>query len=298
MEKRFILFLGFAVFLILFSFSFFAENESVVAVDIEINISNSSNISYNPGDIFMTNFIPKYFKLGDVQFNIQILNNKNESLSNIMAFISGKGYSTYDIVPIDYLKSGEKDYIFVNGNFKESGNITLTIKIDKSVFYQNVSVSGNSVEVDKMDEERKKALESLNLQITDLELKYNQLDDELSEKKDSSYDVSKVNLDDLKSFIRQTKISIIGEDVESAKKSLAIAIDEYNDQKNKLDKVTKISLLTRLKDNAVLFSALAGALIMFFTLSELLRKKGQGVFSGVSSIGKKVVGNGRKKKKR
>ena len=95
------------------------------------DVSNETIIE----DITITNFIPKEFKLGDGQFSIQVQNNKNETLDYIIAIVSGKGFSTYETIPIDVLDSGDKSYIIISGNFKEAGNINLTIKINREFFY-------------------------------------------------------------------------------------------------------------------------------------------------------------------
>lgn len=66
-------------------------------------------------------------------------------------------------------------------------------------------------------------------------------------------------------------------------------------KKNKLDSAETISILTRLKENAVFFSAIAGAIITFFALSELLRRKGEGI---VQNMHKSKEDKSNKKKKK
>jgi len=89
-----------------------SQNISVNSTTEFVNLSNLSIMR----DIEITKFFPKEVKLGDVQFNIQIKNNLDETLENVFAIVSGKGFSTYDVVPIDSLEPFGKDYIFVNGN--------------------------------------------------------------------------------------------------------------------------------------------------------------------------------------
>ena len=55
-------------------------------------------------DYDLTNFIPKEFKLGESQLNIQLQNTGTTELKNLLAFVSGKGFSTSDITPIDILR--------------------------------------------------------------------------------------------------------------------------------------------------------------------------------------------------
>jgi hypothetical protein len=299
MKKR-ILLLGIQIFLIILAVSPVFSKSAVGSSELNVSINDSQNSSVILilTDVSVKNFIPKEFKIGDVQFNIQILNNKNSTINNVMAFISGRGYSTYNVVEIPSLGAGEKDYVFVNGNFRESGNITLTIKIGNEIFYQNVSVYSNeNIDLIAKELEKKAILANLSMQLKEMEEKYSQLDDEFSSKKENSYDVSQINLDELRRFLREARINIIEENIDATKKNLEFAESEYKYQKNKLDKSKKISFITQIKDNAILFSAIAGALIMFFTLSELLKKKGEGIVSSVGSIGKRVVSGKKRARK-
>ncbi len=280
----------FAVLIIFVCLSYIsANNQNYAGIGIDVNISNSSNGYYRDSgsrNVEIRNFIPKEFKSGDVQFNIQIYNKQNNSLSNVIAFVTGEGYSTYDVFPIENLGSGEKDYVFVNGNFKKTGNITLTIWIEGDIFYQDVRVISDSDldEKQKAEEQRKEILLNLSDTLGDLEQNYNALEDELSSKSDNNYDVSRINLDDLKRILRDTQLNILTENIGEARINLNLAQQEYNDQKNNLGRTSKIPFIQRTKDYAVLFSAIAGALIMFFTLSEMLRRRGESVFSTVGRI--------------
>ena len=264
-----------------------------VGVNVSINMNDSENetgLDVNPNSrVMINNFMPKNFKLGDVQFNIQVINNQNNTLNNVFAFVSGKGYSTYDVFPIQSLGPGEKDYIFVNGNFKEAGNITLTINIGSDIFYQNVSVSSDQKADDAAtaEQQRKEILFNLSNDLKDLDEKYNVLADELSNKTNDNYDTSSVNLADLKKYLMTAESDILIENIGDANVNVNLAKQEYTDQKSSLDRAKTIPLIQRTKDYAVLFSAIAGALIMFFTLSELLRRKGESVASLVKFKAKK-----------
>lgn len=266
----------------------------------EINLTNEENnlASISSGEIIIKNFIPKQFKIGDVQFNIQVLNNANYTLNNIISLVSGEGYSTYDVTPIESLESREKDYIFVNGNFRKAGNITLIIRINGDVFYQNVSVVSNEDmdEKQKAEEQRKAILLNLSASLQELEQKYNLLEDEISSKSEDNYDVSKINLDDLRRIIRDARLDILMENIGGAKINLNLAQQEYSDQKNNLSRAKKIPFIQRTKDFAIIFSAIAGALIMFFTLSELLRRQGENVFSTMGRI-VRLKKDGKKRKR-
>jgi len=51
-----------------------------------------------------------------------------------------------------------------------------------------------------------------------------------------------------------------------------------------MSNLSKVSLAAKLKDNAVLFSTLAGAIITFFTLYELLKRKKENIKEKIKSI--------------
>ncbi|VVB77795.1 Uncharacterised protein [uncultured archaeon] len=237
---------------------------------------NSSELNES---VSLIGIVPDTFKIGDVQLNIRVRNNEKESKTNLIAIVSGEGYSTYDIVPIDTLDFQARDYIIVTGNFKQPGNITLTIKIDNNVFYQNVTVLSQSKEdleeQQRVEAEKQETLANLSSQLSDLKDKYSNLESDYYDKKDNNYDVSKVNLDQLKSYLRSIDSNLLNEDIKNAKANIKLANDEYNDQKAKVDSSTTKSILTRLKDNAIVFSAIAGAILTFFALSELLKRKGE-----------------------
>ena len=254
-----------------------------------IILANAQEISNS--SIQILTISPDTFKIGDVQLNIKVQNNDNITKSNLVALVSGKGYSTYDITGIDSLAPGEKDYIFVNGNFKESGNITLTIKIDNNIFYENISVliqsQADIEEQARLEKEKQDALANLSSELSDLKQKYSQLETDYYNKKDNNYDVSKVSLEQLKNYIRAIESDILNEDIKNARANLNLANDEYLNQKNKLDSSEKISLIARLKENAVIFSAIAGALLTFFALSELLKRNGQHIVGRIHQTKKK-----------
>lgn len=282
MKKRFIL----LCFVLLFFNGIYAQGNETSNQTI---FDNSSIISVPATDLILTNFMPKEVQLGDAQFNLQVQNNKNETMSNLFAFVTGDGFSTYNVIPINSLAPGEKDYIFVYGNLKQSGNITLTVTINNEIFYQNVSVidTSNQQKIDEMQQEQdlekqvKNISDSLNL----LKQNFSSLQNQFSEKESSNYDVSLVNLNLLDSYIHNVQTDILMRNVNDANVNLNLAYDEYTTQKNILDNAKKLPFMNVLKNNAVLFSTFAGAILTFFALYELLKKKK----SEVAEIGKKIV---------
>lgn len=247
----------------------------------------------NVSEISITKFIPSESKLGDVQLSIRVQNLKNETLENVLAFVSGRGFSTYEVIPIESLSSGEEDYIFVFGNFRQSGNVTLTIRINDNIFYRTIDVkdesTGSQQQIDelmKAQDEKRALLLNLTDELEKLREDYNALEDEFWTKKDRGYDASKISLNDLKSFIRNAQTDILQENAERAKVNLKLAQEEYDYLRSELDSVEKIPFIYIIKDNAVIFSAIAGALITFFALSELLRRKGHDITEKIVHIKK------------
>ena len=233
-------------------------------------------------EILLKNFIPKEFKLGDAQFSIQVQNNKNETINNVVAFVSGKGFSTYEITSIESLEPGERGYILINGNFKESGLINLTIKINQKISLQEINVLGKSEEdlkkaevLVKQEEEKKKALADISSKLEILKQNYSELEAQLAQKEKENYDVKSVSLVDLKKYIRETQASILGDHLEDARVNFGLATEESNALEEKIASLKKVSFIKRFKDQVIIFSSIAGAIITLFALYELLKRKGK-----------------------
>lgn len=267
----------------------------------ETNVSGNQTIPDNqtvPG-ILLTNFMPQEVKLGDVQFNLQIQNNNNETAYNIIAFVTGNGFSTYDMLPIDSLSPGDKSYIFVYGNLKQAGNLTLTIKIGNENFYQNISVINPNTESDqqkindlKRQQEKEQLIKNISDQLEVLKQNFSALEDETTYKQSINYDVSLVNLNILNNYLHNIQADILTGNVNDAQVNLNLAYDEYVAQKSRLDNAKEIPLINILKNNVLLFSTFAGAIITFFALYELLRIKKE----KISKVIRKKIRTRRKKK--
>lgn len=243
-------------------------------------------------NIILTNFMPKEVQLGDVQFNIQVQNNKNETISNTFAFVTGNGFSTYNVVPINSLAPNQKDYIFVYGNLKQAGNITLTIKINDETFYQNITVINQNTESNqqKLDDlkkaqEKEQEIKNISDQLSVLKQNFTILQNEFSQKSSNNYDVSLVNLNLLDNYIHNIQADILTGNVDDAKVNLNLAGEEYLAQKNRVDSAGKLPLINIIKNNVVLFSTFAGAILTFFALYELFKKKKE----DITKISEKIV---------
>ncbi|MEK6827360.1 MAG: hypothetical protein AABX99_02640 [Nanoarchaeota archaeon] len=64
-----------------------------------------------------------------------------------------------------------------------------------------------------------------------------------------------------------------------------LAGEEYLAQKNRLDNAGKLPLINIIKNNVVLFSTFAGAILTFFALYELFKKKKE----DITKISEKIV---------
>jgi hypothetical protein len=297
MEKSIFVILG---FVLIFSLSgIYAQGNDTGNQTVTNSSMDNSSVAFQ--SLSLTNFMPQEVKLGDVQFNIQVQNNENTTVNNTFAFITGNGFSTYNIAPIDSLAPGEKDYIFVYGNLKQAGNITLTIKINDETFYQNVSVIDQSTESDqqKLDElqaeqEKEQQIKNISDQLNALKQNFTSLQNEFGDKQSGNYDVSLINLNILDNYLHNIQADILTGNVNDANVNLNLANQEYLTQKNNLDNVKKVPLITILKNNVVLFSTFAGAILTVFALYELFKKKKE----DISEISKKIVEKKEEKKKK
>lgn len=259
-----------------------------------ITIENISLVEIK--DIEIIKFFPKEVKAGGVQFSIRVKNNKNQTLENVFAIIKGKGFSTYDVIPIEELVYNERDYIFVNGNLAESGEINLTIIIGKNIFYQQITVFDVSKkEQENEKEENLQRLNEVSQELEELKKNYIDLELEISEKKDNNYDVSSIDLEDLKKYIRNIESGVITKNFNEAEVNLKLAKEEYNYQKNKVDNAKLISILTRIRENALIITTFISTILAFFALSELLKKKGESTIHAIGRV-KKVISKRMKKR--
>jgi len=247
-------------------------------------ITGSEINSSSENGILVKWVIPNIFSVGDAQFSVFVENGKNETINSLIALVTARGFSTYDVIPTD-LNAWERGYILVRGNFKEEGNISLLIRINGKVYRENVSVIGggqaNSEEQERLAREKQALLANFSAQLSGLKQKYSLLEAEIGVKKNNNYDMSGVSLIDAKKYIVAADSSILGEEVTNAKINIRLAEEELAYQQKKLDDAPVISRIERFKDYALIFSALAGAIITFFALSELLKRKSVAVASGV-----------------
>ncbi|MBW2971839.1 hypothetical protein KY359_02270 [Candidatus Woesearchaeota archaeon] len=228
---------------------------------------------------------PSAVNTGDVLLNLKIRNTGTAAAKNVIPVVVGKGFSSYDLVPIRSIEPGKEATAKVAGRFETEGDILLSIKIDEQTFYSMMTVSTPSKgkTAEEVAEEKQTldaSLGVLSTQLDDITSKYDLLEQDLRKKK-SRYDTSEVNLAELKKYIMSAKGTLLTEEVDKTNVSIALAMNEYDDQKEKLDNAPKKSLVMKLKDNALIISAIAGAVVTSITLFELLRKKQQGIYEKI-----------------
>jgi len=255
--------------------------------------SEGANASISQEGMFKK-IIPSEFKVGDIQFAILVKNNYNYTLFNIVPVINGKGFSTYDIYPIESLEPGEKGYILVIGNFKESGNVTLYGKWISETFTQTVAIVNGEelarIQQTEIDNKiKEEILANLSMQLNSLKKDYAQLETDLSDKKDNDFDVSKINFDQARAYLRDAETYILSNDVGNAKIRIRLAAEEIGYQRITLNAAKQISSIAKFKEYALIFSTIAGAFITFFALSELLKRKGRDVVTTVHEVGSKFT---------
>ncbi len=240
-------------------------------------------------DFKIVKFFPEQFNIGDVQFNIQVVNTGNVEIADIVALVSGVGFSAYNTVPIDRLAPQQSSYIIVMGNFKDGGNVSLMVRIKDKIFYKNVIVIDPHyeekmaiVEQEKLAEAQKKEaelkkelLKNMTVELDVIDANYTAMEDSLRQKKADNYDISEVSLVELKGLMRAARSAILTGDVEDARVNLDLAMDEYNDQFRKLQNapLIKRSLLDIIRSNLLLISSLAASIITLFTFYEIMKKK-------------------------
>jgi len=152
--------------------------------------------------------------------------------------------------------------------------------------------------IEKTEEELNlERLDNLSRYLEELKKNYTDLEIEIFEKKEEGYDVIDVNLNELKKNIRAIEVDILRKDVNQAEINFKLAQEEYEYQKNKVENARYVPILTRLKENALIFSAIFGSILAFFALSELLKQKSRNIVSGVSQLAHKTKKNKKKRKK-
>lgn len=226
---------------------------------------------------------PKSAAKGDVLLSVQMKNTGNTALHNLIPIIVAKGFSAYDVVPIKLLEPGAVAASYVSGEFSTAGNILLTLKINDELFYDRLLIEDKAADAGQKVEENTAAVSAVNAQLEALKAEYHGLETELISKR-SDYEVTDVKLDDLKRYILDAQTNIMSESLQKANVSLMLALTEYNDQRFKLDHAPVRPFLQKIKDNLLLISGIATAIITMISFYELMKKKKQDIVQTVKSV--------------
>lgn len=237
-------------------------------------------------DFDLINVTPDEAQKGDVLLKIVIKNTGTTPLSNSVPVVVGRGFSTYDTVPLPELKPGKKGDIFVSGTFAEAGDILLTIKLNDHIFYDRIHISSaepDAAAMQRTAEIRAALLKNLTAEIQALKTSYDELEQEVRSKK-KGYDLSEVKLDELKKYLLNAEAAAAGGEIEKVRPSLVQAQGEYADQRQRLDAAQKKPFLSIIRDNIVVVSAIIGGILTIFTGYEFFKKKQQVVVEKFKEI--------------
>jgi len=223
---------------------------------------------------------PSETEVGDTLLELTFHNNGTIALSELTPVVVGSGFSTIDVTPIKLLKPNQTDISFVSGQFSNPGIFLLTIKVRDQVLRRSIRVIDSKV---KPVEDLTVMKADLSNQLETLRANYKELDTSYRQKKDS-YDVSNIDLTELKKLISSAETALIQMNLVSANASIIQAQREFADQKAALESVQKIGILKRLRDNIIPFSAIAGAIITLFSFYELMKKKQQHLSKKISEV--------------
>ncbi|PIN70137.1 hypothetical protein COV93_02675 [Candidatus Woesearchaeota archaeon CG11_big_fil_rev_8_21_14_0_20_43_8] len=277
-------------------------NETVPVIEEPVSIvenltKNITEQVFVPVESFeVVSITPKAAEKGDVLVTISVKNTGNVELKNLIPIVIGRGFATYNAVPLKSLAVNATGKLIVNGRFADTGTILLTMRIGDELFYDSINITVPQAEIDlekqKDDAEKKRLadekakqdlLDSYDKQLANLTEEYNALDERyISIKED--YDVSEITLTDLKKMIMAAQAAVASGNVDQAKINMIQATTEYKDQKNKIENAKKRPLLAKIKDNIVIISAIAGAFITLLTLYEILKKKKDSLYERIKEV--------------
>ncbi len=268
------------------------ETEQETASLDEINATESTEMTNQTNateeqqeDVvdFVITLTPTEVKQGDVILTVHVENNGTVALSNLIPLVTGQGFSSYDVVPIVEVAPGETAVSYVLGHFTDAGSIVFTIKINGKAATQTVLVAGTSQSDEELEALKEEALQTLSVQLEDLENRYVLLEEEVEQKK-KNYLLPEMDIGGLKEDIRNAQSRILAGDVEEANISIILALTEYGVQKNKIDSAQKKSFFDKIQDNIFLISTLAGAILTLFAFFEFVKRKQAGIYQKIKEF--------------
>lgn len=276
----------------------YAETEQATEVTSEENITYTNDTEQIPLPVQISyvesfevvNVTPDKALKGDVILNIDIQNTGNVELKNLLPVVVAKGFSTYDTVPIKKLSPGDTKTAMVSGTFDTAGEILISIKLQDEMFHDKITITqlqaaaiNNSAADDAREKAKQAALKTISSDLDALKTEFTALEQQLSDMS-SDYYTSDVDLTDLRKLVMSAQSSLLAGEPDKANISTILAQREYKDQLDTLSRAKKRPFISKLKDNALLISAIAGAVIASFTLWEVLKKKKEGLYQKIREI--------------
>ncbi|MBW2963863.1 hypothetical protein KY363_00235 [Candidatus Woesearchaeota archaeon] len=239
----------------------------------------------------VVNVTPDKSLKGDVILSIDVQNTGNTEIKNLLPVVVAKGFSTYDTVPIKKLLPGETKTAMVSGTFDTAGEILLNIKIQDEIFHDRITITQPKAAANATDDSAEKArekakqdaLRTISAELDQLKTDFTALEQQLSDMS-SDYYTSDVDLTDLRKLLMNAQSSLLAGEPDKANISTILAQNEYKDQLDTLSRAKKRPFISKVKDNALLISAIAGALIASFTLWEVLKKKKEGLYQKIKEV--------------
>jgi len=260
--------------------NYFADNTTQNITGLVDNLSGEAkeNITekHEKENLSLLEVFPKELSIGKAQLNLLVRNTGNNELKNLGAFISGTGILVSNIKPIDELKPREEKYILVWIEARESGAISLTIRILDKIFYEEIIIQGQENEKNK---DSTAEISKLVEELADYNKDYEAVERDYENKKRDSYIIEDISLEDAKAYLRKAQAGAAIGDLESTKANIALLKAELEDVKNRLDRAVKEtkSLKDNVKENAIWISTILGSIITSFTAYELLKRKKEAV---------------------
>lgn len=237
----------------------------------------------NYTDFNIVNISPTLVAVGDNLFTIEIENTGSTTIENLIPLVSGYGFSSYKTIPIKELLPSERDLAYVFAQLNYESEVILTVTINDKTEYFTINVLSESQAVNEsiiIDEN-----EQLNItnRLYLLEDDYKTMQESIK-KMEKDYFVNDIDLKDLKDYISRSKLQLLSGNLEQANISLVLAEEEFLDLNNKLVSAKKKSIFDTIKDNILLISTLAGAMITLYTFYEFVKRKQKGLYKKIKEF--------------
>ena len=220
---------------------------------------------------------PTVLKRGTNTITILLRNLRLQEVTGVSGEISGTGLKTIESTTISSIPSGERDTLVITIDAQESGKTTavLKLKVDNVIvnFIQTFTVEsdkkeeipsaekGNVTKVSEQFEKKKEELRTLQA--------------DYLQKKSDGYLLGDVSdtFKKAQDYADKIQLAIVDGKVSDAEKQLILFTSAIEDVKSYLQNAQKKSLGDKLKDNALLISAVVGALVAVIGLVEKLKGK-------------------------